>query len=462
MTVLRIFLYLICIISIGWSVLIFGGPPIIKRLILGYSDGALVASGITVSPSLDISISRFEFVYQDRISGQQFQGVSRATEIAWSIFGEKPFLEINLGPSVIEKYATIGGVNIHTPSFKQVDWQKIDVSTNIKNLTLNSSTKTESLRIEGVIDLGSAKFFDIKIRAENFSAADGRSIYTAGSIETNLNQLNFNSPVNEQIITSTFLLKDISVSEFGLTAPAGSLEVLPAENNRYFKMDLHDVELPEIGFIKYVNVDGLFNQSNALQELKMDLENGILFRNLSELEEASLKVNKLGDEKFNAIIEGSLKEFELSEGDNFIGTLPSSNFIINMQLDGVNSKIVSSAEISLNAKAGSEIFGAVEIAFRSEPLMKLACILWECEFVDFELGYKLHLDDEWLRGSGNCWKAVCDLSEMDYLVRTSNTANLIAILNQTNILSPLSSLYLYGLLSSGQKINAGHELTLQF
>ena len=29
--------------------------------------------------------------------------------------------------------------------------------------------------------------------------------------------------------------------------------------------------------------------------------------------------------------------------------------------------------------------------------MKLACILWECEFVDFELGYKLHLDDEWLR-----------------------------------------------------------------
>ena len=36
----------------------------------------------------------------------------------------------------------------------------------------------------------------------------------------------------------------------------------------------------------------------------MDLENGILFRNLSELEEASLKVNKLGDEKFNAIIEG--------------------------------------------------------------------------------------------------------------------------------------------------------------
>ena len=64
MTVLRIFLYLICIISIGWSVLIFGGPPIIKKLIFGYSDGALVASGITVSPSLDISISRFEFQFK--------------------------------------------------------------------------------------------------------------------------------------------------------------------------------------------------------------------------------------------------------------------------------------------------------------------------------------------------------------------------------------------------------------
>ena len=34
------FLYLICVISIGWSILVFGGPNY-KRLISGYSDGAL-------------------------------------------------------------------------------------------------------------------------------------------------------------------------------------------------------------------------------------------------------------------------------------------------------------------------------------------------------------------------------------------------------------------------------------
>ena len=52
MIILRIFLYLICIISIGWSILVFGGPPILKRLISGYSEGSLIATGVTVSQGL--------------------------------------------------------------------------------------------------------------------------------------------------------------------------------------------------------------------------------------------------------------------------------------------------------------------------------------------------------------------------------------------------------------------------
>ena len=62
MIIVRILLYLICLVSIGWSILIFGGPPVIKRLISEYSDGALMPSGITVSPRLDIGISRLDFI----------------------------------------------------------------------------------------------------------------------------------------------------------------------------------------------------------------------------------------------------------------------------------------------------------------------------------------------------------------------------------------------------------------
>ena len=40
----------------------------------------------------------------------------------------------------------------------------------------------------------------------------------------------------------------------------------------------------------------------------------------------------------------------------------------------------------------------------------------------------------------------------------NNTLNIFTILNKANILNPLSTMYLYGVISSGKKINGGHEL----
>ena len=141
MIILRIFLYLICVISIGWSILVFGGPPIIKRLISGYSDGAFEAIGVTVSSGLDVNISRLEFSFQNQIDGWNIEGFSRATELTWSLFGEKPFLEINLGPSVVKNYATVDSLKIYTPSFEKIDWKNISIVTNIESVAINSLQK---------------------------------------------------------------------------------------------------------------------------------------------------------------------------------------------------------------------------------------------------------------------------------------------------------------------------------
>ena len=101
--------------------MVFGGPPIVKRLISGYSDGALIPSGVTVSPGLNVSMSRLDFIFQNELAGWSVGGFSRAAKITWSIFGEKPFLEISLGPSVLKNYATANSINIVTPSFQKLD-----------------------------------------------------------------------------------------------------------------------------------------------------------------------------------------------------------------------------------------------------------------------------------------------------------------------------------------------------
>jgi hypothetical protein len=92
----------------------------------------------------------------------------------------------------------------------------------------------------------------------------------------------------------------------------------------------------------------------------------------------------------------------------------------------------------------------------------LECALLDCEVSDFDLAYSINFDDEWVRGGANCVKSFCDLAELDHLVKTSNTINIFTILNQAKILNPLSTMYLYGVISSGQKINGGHELKFQF
>ena len=112
MTILMVFLYLVCIVSIGWSVLVFGGPLFVKRFISVYSDGALIPSGVKVSSRLDVSISRLEFNFQNELSGRHIEGFSRATKIEWSLLGETPFLDLNLGPSVVKDYATAKSVKL--------------------------------------------------------------------------------------------------------------------------------------------------------------------------------------------------------------------------------------------------------------------------------------------------------------------------------------------------------------
>jgi hypothetical protein len=209
MIILRIFLYLLCIISIGWSILVFGGPPIIKRLISGYSGGALIPSGVTVSPRLSIGISRLDFNFQNEIAGWHIEGFSRATEIAWSLFDEKPLLEINLGPSVIKDYATADSVNFYTPSFQKIDFQNISLVANIDTLALNSFSKIKSLTLAGNLNLGSAKLSNVRIDAEKFSVKNGSSTYSANILKGDLSKLNLNVPLDEQLFSSTFAIEDI-------------------------------------------------------------------------------------------------------------------------------------------------------------------------------------------------------------------------------------------------------------
>ena len=152
----------------------------------------------------------------------------------------------------------------------------------------------------------------------------------------------------------------------------------------------------------------------------------------------------------------------MSDLDNFIGVLPAGNFVINLEMDRAVPKVTSISKINFTTLSSADIFGFVEMGFSSQLLKNLECAFLDCEFTNFNLFYKINLDDEWINGSANCPKSTCTCAEIDYIVRTSNTVKVFTSLNQAKMLSPLSSVYLFGAISAGQKISEGHELKFQF
>ena len=463
MVVLRILLYIICISSIFWSVLVFAGPPVIKRLILAYSDGALIPSGITVSPGLNVSISRLGFNFENEIEGQRIEGFSRASEIAWSLSREKPFLEISLGPSVVKDYATADRVNFSMPSFKSIDWQNIVVAANIDTLALNSFAEAESVALEANLNLESAKLSDVSIEAEKFSLTYGGSIYYANLINSRLRELNFDTPMKKQLFSSIFTVEDITASGLNFAAPQAVFEIILKEDRRKLKIDLNDAKLFETdGFIKNIKVDGTWSQLNVLEELNIDLVSGMFFEKSPKFQVISMNVKKSDDAHFQANITGNLEEFEMSDSDKFIGIMPSGNFVIDLEMDRTTPKLNSVSKISFDSLNAADIFGTVEMEFSSELLTDFGCEILECKFSNFNLEYLVNFDDDWVRGNAKCPQNFCGFSGMDYLVRTSNTVNIFTILNQEKILNPLYSLYLLGTISSGRKIDEGHELKFHF
>ncbi len=463
MTILRAFLYLVCIVSIGWSVLVFGGPLLIKRFISVYSDGALIPFGVTVSPRLDVSISRLEFDFQNELSGRHIEGFSRATKIEWSLFGEKPFLELKIGPSVVKDYATAKRVKLYTPSFQKIDWQNVALSANIETLNLNSYSKMNFINLAGNISLESTKISNLNIYVEKFTATNGSSNFSANSVTGEIKELDLKVPVSKQLFSSTFAVKNIILSEPNLTFPEAMIEILVDEKARKFNINLHDLQLAEYrGFIANLKADGSFNHSNVLQELHLTSADNMLSNKLPKFPEVTARIKRSGGEKYQAYIEGNLEEFELSASDNFIGLLPSGDFVIDLWIDRAVSKVTSKSKIKFHTFSETDIVGNVEVDFSSEPLTNLGCAFRECKLSDFNLSYKINFDDEWVQGRANCPNIFCRIAEMDHLVRTSDTNNFFKILNQTNILNPLSSLYLFGAISSGKKINKGHEIKFQF
>ena len=116
------------------------------------------------------------------------------------------------------------------------------------------------------------------------------------------------------------------------------------------------------------------------------------------------------------------------------------------------------SEIIFKNEGSANISGSAGLVLKSGMSTVLECAFSNCKVPNFDFTYQLSISDDWIRGSAKCPMVSCDLADINFRVRTSNTANLFSNLGKIGILSPLSSMYLYGVLASGEKTEEGHDL----
>lgn len=459
MILLRIFLYLVCFFSIGWSLLVFGGPLIIKKGVLAYTNGALQPSEIKVSPTFEIYISRLDFSINDQSLETPVEGFSRAVEISWSLFGEEPFLDLTLGPSVLKNYAGASKINISFPSFQDLDWENAFLVADVKNFTFNSFGEAESLKLRGNVNFLTSQVLNIELEAQSSRAKISDATYVSKSIVGQIGDLNFAAPTKEQLISGIFFIEDITVSETYISWPEATMEFSLAAGSKNFKIDFNDLMLPELnGFIGKIKVDGKYDRENTLQNLNVDLLNGTFDFNLPDFSNISTRIVKKNEKIYDAHVQGNLDNHEISNSQTFLGSLPPSSFELKLKLYEKQSKMTAKSKINFKKAGVSDIIGSSELIFNSEREDLINCLFLNCDLSDLELTYQLDFNGDWVKGNAWCPINFCGLEDIEHRLRTSDTANLFTSLSDVGILSPLTSFYLYGILSSGRQVNKGHEI----
>ena len=274
-----------------------------------------------------------------------------------------------------------------------------------------------------------------------------------------LSDLNFYTPFEEQQLYGSFSVSDIAVSGANLSFSEGTGNISFGPASRNFNVELRDLKLPSLsGSMEEVKIDGSYGQRYALQGLNITIPSGTFANGLPNFSGVSARIVKTKEQNYDARINGSLSELEVSNSDNFIGVLPESNFIIDLEVDETFTKVVAQPEITFSSLEVKNFLASAKIGFEFVRLPNMECLVAGCELSNFDATYHLKFAKEWLRGNAICLKQFCSFDDLSHSLKTSHTVNLLTGLGQAGILSPISSMYLFGAISSGKKINSGHEL----
>lgn len=458
---LKVFLYTICFLSLAWGAVIFSGPSIISRVVSSYSNGQMVASNIVVTPKLDVKIGRLDFALKGKDGLVGLEGFSRSVRIVWSILSTEPLLKAQVGPTFINDFMIADGFTIYTPNLSQINFNEIVLNSKFSNLEVVSVGGTDDITIKAVYSVDQSFLNDVFIDTDLlwFDKLDPWKMTGVGA---RVDMIDLNVPIDEQKILFEGSIKYVENEKrsIRLVGLEGLLRLL--DDRLDFNFEMQESFHARLGKLaQRLNMQGSYSEDKYLKDARIEIFYGPDDLEERELSKTFVEIINLEPGKYHTQMIGNMEPVELNFRKNYVGSLPASSFEVDLSVDTYNLETHMKSKVLLEDSPPLEISGIADLNLKLTNSVNIFdCYILECDIAAVNLDYKVGAVQEWVSGTVSCNLPPCNFSTMRHKLKTSDTAKLFAAINQSKILSPLYVAYLYALVSSGVKLDKGHEIIL--
>ena len=302
------------------------------------SNGRIIPSNITVTPKLDVRISRLDFDFSDEDVLQPFVGFSRSVNVDWSLFDGQAFLEVQLGPTFLENMMRAERVKIYTPSYENIDLREI-LDVEVESLSLNTFGKAaffagQSLYIPETSMLSN---FSFKL---NDLASEKTDLWAVKSAEGMLGDFSFDVPLDNQNFWVNLSAEQFSSGIYNLQVSQVNGDIKIREDEVGFELNLADIYFAGFsGTVDSVMTVGALDSKWSLSEMKAEALNGIFDGQSMSFSRLVADLSKTEPQIFTALFTIALDNWDVSIADNYWGSLPGSRIDVELNLNGLDSTI---------------------------------------------------------------------------------------------------------------------------
>ena len=459
MKILKFFLYCLCIFCLSWSLLFFGGPRIIKIAVSAYTGGQLVPAKVSVTPKLDIKISRVDFTLQPKSTVTEISGFARAINISWSLFSDSPLFRIDIGPTKINGIGNFDKAKLFTNSLQSFDRSNAQFFAQLDNIRFNTIGSIDNVYFDGNFRPASSQVEQLSVQVEK---AIGNDIISGSldSAKISLDSVHFKTDIKNQNFVIGLEVKNLSSNDpkVKISALDGALEWSNGSSNIDFQLTniaLQDVQ----SSIDRLKLTGEHDGFNFISPITTEVLGVNLFDKKLKHQKIEADVSFPTKNIIHAKVGGDISSEEVELNGFLVGSLPESNFLGEITIFEETSELVSEMRFDFGKINNQKINLTTEIISVFEVGQeKQSCSFFVCNVSLKNIDYLLQLNDENIKGQSYCTPEGCAFGDLSHTIVSSNTEEVVKTLAETKTLSPLFTAYLFSFFMSGEKLAEGHSV----